>query len=232
MVVIPGTAGAQEPDQVTGLTATPDVGLTTLSGDRGERAAAHRHVRQDADVHALDDEPLRVTFTLARWGLAPAREGVNVASSVTFAPRLSRVRPAGVTLSVTFDVLVLPRASVRPLARTRSTIRPRPGSLTGSAIRARSLALARAAPDTRRAAASVLGFGVVPGCRAPAVPAPGRGRAGHGGLHPHRAERRVDVVAADGGERDVAVLQRADRGSRVRAGPRPTSRPRVRTRCS
>ena len=49
--------------------------------------------------------PVRVTFTLARWGLAPAREGVNVASSVTFAPRLSRVRPARVTLSVTFDVL-------------------------------------------------------------------------------------------------------------------------------
>jgi len=30
VVVIPGTAGAQEPDQVTGLTATQDVGLTTL----------------------------------------------------------------------------------------------------------------------------------------------------------------------------------------------------------
>ena len=52
-----------------------------------ERAAADGHVRQDADVHALDDDPVSVTFTLARWGSAPAREGVNVAFSVTFGRR-------------------------------------------------------------------------------------------------------------------------------------------------
>ena len=35
--------------------------------DRGERRAAHRHLRQDADVHALDHEPVSGVQRPARF---------------------------------------------------------------------------------------------------------------------------------------------------------------------
>ena len=122
--LVNGAFALASPLQVAGTPLAPST-VKTLRGagvqrqrhdrlqavDRRERAAAHGHVREDADVHALDDEPVRVTFTLARWGLAPAREGVNVARSVTFVPRLGRLVSLSVTLVAPLAVRARGRSS-------------------------------------------------------------------------------------------------------------------------
>ena len=58
-------------DPVSNGPATLDV----QAGDRGHRAAAHGRLHQDADVHALDDEPLSADLDVSRVASASRATG-------------------------------------------------------------------------------------------------------------------------------------------------------------
>ena len=64
MLVLPCAAGAQEPNQVTGLTATQDVGFTTLKWNPVAGATDYQIERTPVDAN---DQPTAAATVVGVW---------------------------------------------------------------------------------------------------------------------------------------------------------------------